>query len=384
MVSTTHPAMIVGIDIGTSKVVTLVGQINADTALDIIGVGMRPSRGMKKGVVVNMEQLTQAISESVHEAELMADCKISSAYIAVSGAHIVGKNTQAVVAIRDGEVQSTDVERVIDAAKSGFTNNEQRILHILPQEYQVDEQVDIRNPLAMSGVRLEGHMHIISGHTNPIQNLEKCVRNCDVEVVESVAQQLACSYAVLTNDEKEHGVCLVDIGGGTTDIAIFYRGSIRHTVVLPIGGDQVTNDIAMALYTPTPNADEIKIKFACAVAESLDPSEMINVPGMGDRPARKMARQTLAEVVEPRYEELFLLVQEQINANDFQNKLGAGVVLTGGSAKIEGATALAESIFHAPVRIGMPQSLKLGGMGEILRNPIYSTAVGLLLYGKTK
>lgn len=374
--------MIVGIDIGTSKVVALVGQINAEGALEIVGVGMKPARGMKKGVVVNIEQTVQSIQGAVQEAELMADCHIHSAYIGISGAHIGGRNSQAVVAIREGEVQQGDIERVVDAAKSGPIPADQRILHILPQEYQVDDQADVREPLGMSGVRLEGHVHLVTCSTNAFQNLEKCVRSCGIEIDGVILQQLASSHAVLTEDEKEHGVCLVDVGGGTTDVAVFARGAIRHTAVIAVAGDQVTNDIATALYTPTQDADEIKMKHACAVAQDVDPEQTINVPGMGDRPARKLSRQTLAEVVEPRYDELFSLVLQEIGKSGYAGKLAAGVVLTGGSAKIEAATALAESIFHMPVRIGMPQSLRVGGMGEVLRNPIYSSGVGLLLYGK--
>lgn len=382
MANPTNNPMIVGIDVGTAKVVALVGQINAEGALEIVGVGMKPSRGMKKGAVVNIEQTVQSIQGAVAEAELMADCKIHSAYIGIAGAHAGGRNSQAVVAIREGEVQQSDIDRVVDAAKSGSIPTDQRILHILPQEYLVDDQADVRDPLGMSGVRLEGHVHLVTCSVNAMQNLEKCVRSCGIEMDAIILEQLASSYAVLTADEKEHGVCLVDIGGGTTDIAVFARGAIRHTAVIPIAGDQVTNDIATALYTPTQDADDIKIKYACAVAQLVDPEQTINVPGMGDRPARKLSRQTLAEVVEPRYDELFALVQGEIERSGYQGKLAAGVVLTGGSAKIEGATALAESIFHMPVRIGMPQSLKVGGMGEVLRNPIYSTGVGLLLYGK--
>jgi cell division protein FtsA len=374
--------MIVGLDIGTAKVVALVGQLNAEGALEIVGVGMKPARGMKKGVVVNIEQTVQSIQGAVAEAELMADCKIHSAYIGISGAHVGGRNSQAVVAIRDGEVQQSDIERVVDAAKSGPIPADQRILHILPQEFQVDDQADVRDPKGMSGVRLEGHVHLVTCSVNAMQNLEKCVRSCGLEIDGVILQQLASSYAVLTEDEKEHGVCLVDVGGGTTDVAVFARGAIRHTAVIPVAGDQVTNDIATALYTPTQDADEIKTKYACAVAQLVDPEQTINVPGMGDRPARKLSRQTLAEVVEPRYDELFALVQQEIEKSGYAGRLAAGIVLTGGSSKIEGATALAESIFHMPVRIGMPQSLKVGGMGEVLRNPIYSTGVGLLLYGK--
>ncbi|HET8731555.1 MAG TPA: cell division protein FtsA, partial [Moraxellaceae bacterium] len=352
MASATNNPMIVGIDIGTSKVVALVGQINAEGALEIVGVGIKTAKGMKKGVVVNIDQTVQSIQGAVQEAELMADCHIHSAYIGISGAHIGGRNSSAVVAIREGEVQQGDVERVIDAAKSGNIPADQRILHILPQEFIVDDQADVRDPLGMSGVRLEGHVHLVTCSHNALQNLEKCVRSCGLDIDGIILQQLAASYAVLTEDEKEHGVCLVDIGGGTTDVAVFARGALRHTAVIAVAGDQVTNDIATALYTPTQDADDIKIKNACAVAQLVDPEQTINVPGMGDRPARKLSRQTLAEVVEPRYDELFGLVQQEIEKSGYAGRLAAGVVLTGGSAKIEGATALAESIFHMPVRIG--------------------------------
>ncbi len=377
--------MIVAVDIGTSKVVCLVGQVNpSEQTLEIVGVGTRPSRGMRKGVVVNIEQTMEAIQGAVAEAELMADCRIHSAYIGIAGSHIGGRNSQAVVAIRDGEVAQTDIDRVVDAAKSGANAADQRILHVLPQEFVVDDQGDVRNPLGMAGVRLEGHIHMVTCSANAAQNLEKCVRGCGLEIDDVILEQLASSHAVLTDDEKELGVCLIDIGGGTTDIAVFVRGAIRHTAVIPIAGDQVTNDIAMALRTPTPAADEIKTKYACVVPQMVDPEQTVSVPGMGDRPARTLARQTLAAVVEPRYEELFSLVQYELERSGFADQLAAGVVMTGGSAKIEGAVQLAESIFHLPVRIGMPKSMRLGGMEELLHNPIYATGIGLLVYGKQR
>lgn len=375
--------MIVAVDVGTSKVICLVGQINpTENTLEIIGVGMRPSKGMRKGVVVNIEQTMEAIHGAVAEAELMADCKIHSAYIGIAGSHIGGRNAQAVVAIRDGEVAQSDIDRVIDAAKSGANPVDNRILHVLPQEFLVDDQADVRSPLGMAGVRLEGHIHVVTCSANAAHNLEKCVHGAGLEIDAIVLEQVASSHAVLTEDEKELGVCLVDIGGGTTDIAVFVRGSIRHTAVIPIAGDQVTNDIAMALRTPTPAADEIKTRYACVVPQMVDPEQTISVPGMGDRPARTLARQTLSAVVEPRYEELFSLIQHELDRFGLAEQLAAGVVLTGGSAKIEGAVQLAESIFHLPVRIGMPKSLKVGGMDELLKNPIYATGIGLLMYGR--
>ncbi|WP_068858203.1 cell division protein FtsA [Perlucidibaca aquatica] len=382
MANMTQAPMIVALDIGTSKVVCMVAQINqAEQSLEIVGYGMKPSKGMRKGVVVNIDQMQEAIQSAVAEAELMADCRIHSAYIGIAGSHIGGRNSQAVVAIRDGEVTQTDIERVIDAAKSGANPADQRILHVLPQEFIVDDQGDVRNPLGMAGVRLEGHIHLVTCSANAAQNLEKCVRGAGLAIDDIVLEQVASSHGVLTDDEKDLGVCLVDIGGGTTDIAVFVRGAIRHTAVIPIAGDQVTNDIAMALRTPTPAADEIKVRYACVVPQMVDPEQTISVPGMGDRPARTLARQTLSAVVEPRYEELFSIVQMELERCGYADQLAAGVVMTGGSAKIEGAVQLAESIFHLPVRIGMPKSLKLGGMEELLHNPIYATGIGLLFYG---
>ena len=382
MANMTQAPMIVALDIGTSKVVCMVAQINqAEQSLEIVGYGMKPSKGMRKGVVVNIDQMQEAIQSAVAEAELMADCRIHSAYIGIAGSHIGGRNSQAVVAIRDGEVTQTDIERVIDAAKSGANPADQRILHVLPQEFIVDDQGDVRNPLGMAGVRLEGHIHLVTCSANAAQNLEKCVRSAGLAIDDIVLEQVASSHGVLTDDEKDLGVCLVDIGGGTTDIAVFVRGAIRHTAVIPIAGDQVTNDIAMALRTPTPAADEIKVRYACVVPQMVDPEQTISVAGMGDRPARTLARQTLSAVVEPRYEELFSIVQMELERCGYADQLAAGVVMTGGSAKIEGAVQLAESIFHLPVRIGMPKSLKLGGMEELLHNPIYATGIGLLFYG---
>ena len=385
MASSAPSPMIVAVDIGTSKVVCLVGQINpSEQSLEIVGYGIRPSRGMRKGVVVNIDKTLEDVQGAVAEAELMADCRIHSAFIGIAGSHIGGRNSQAVVAIRDGEVSQMDIDRVIDAAKSGANPADQRILHVLPQEFIVDDQGDVRNPLGMAGVRLEGHIHMVTCSANAAQNLEKCVKGAGLDLDEVVLEQLASSHGVLTEDEKELGVCMVDIGGGTTDIAVFVRGAIRHTAVIPIAGDQVTNDIAMALRTPTPAADEIKIRHACVVPQMVDPEQTISVPGMGDRPARTMARQTLAAVVEPRYEELFSLIQMELERSGYGDQLAAGIVLTGGSSKIEGAVQLAESIFHMPVRIGMPKSLRLGGMEDLLQNPIYATSIGLLMYGKQR
>jgi len=371
--------MIVGLDIGTSKVVAIVGELKADGSLNIVGIGSHRSRGLKKGTVVNIESTVESIQRAVEEAELMAGCRIHSVYAGIAGSHIRSMNSHGIVAIRDREVTRADIDRVIDAAQAVAIPADQRVLHILPQEYIIDSQEGVKEPLGMSGVRLEAKVHLVTCAINAVQNIEKCIKRCGLQVEEIILEQLASSYAVLTDDEKELGVCMVDIGGGTTDIAIFTEGAIRHTGVIPIAGDQVTNDIAMALRTPTDNADEIKIKYACALTQLASPRDMIQVPGVGERPARELSRQALAEVVEPRYDELFTLVKAELQRSGYENLMAAGIVLTGGTSKMEGVIELAEEIFHMPVRIGLPQGVK--GLADIVRNPTYSTGVGLLLYG---
>jgi cell division protein FtsA len=371
--------MIVGLDIGTSKVVAIVGAITSEGRLEIVGIGSHPSRGLKKGVVVNIESTVQSIQRAIEEAELMAGCQIHSVYAGIAGNHIRSLNSHGIVAIRDREVFQLDLERVIDAAQAVAIPADQKVLHILPQEYVIDTQEGIKEPLGMSGVRLEAKVHLVTCAVNASQNIEKCIRRCGLEVEDIILEQLASSYSVLTDDERELGVCLVDIGGGTTDIAIFTEGAIRHTGVIPIAGDQVTNDIAMALRTPTQNAEEIKIKYACALTQLAGADETIKVPSVGDRPPRDLSRQALAEVVEPRYDELFTLVQAELRRSGYADVIAAGIVLTGGTSKMEGVVELAEEIFHTPVRIGVPQDVE--GLTDIVRNPIYSTGVGLLQYG---
>ncbi len=372
--------LIVGLDIGTSKVVAIVGEINAQGDVEIVGIGSHKSSGLKKGVVVNIESTVQSIQRAVEEAELMAGCEIHSVYAGIAGSHISSMNSHGIVAIKDREVLTQDVERVIDAAQAVAIPADQRILHILPQEYLIDNQEGVKEPLGMSGVRLEAKVHLITCAVNAAQNIEKCIRRCGLDVEDIILEQLASSYSVLTEDEKELGVCMVDIGGGTTDIAIFTEGSIRHTGVIPIAGDQVTNDIAMALRTPTMYAEDLKIKYACALAKLTGADETIQVPSVGDRGARSLSRQSLAEVVEPRYDELFTLVHAEIRRSGFEDLIPAGIVLTGGTSKMEGVIELAEEIFHMPVRLGSPQHVK--GLIDIVSNPIHSTGVGLLLYGK--
>ncbi|MBB6522725.1 cell division protein FtsA [Pseudoteredinibacter isoporae] len=379
MAGSSENKMIVGLDIGTSKVVAIVGEIGVDGQLEVVGIGSHRSNGLKKGVVVNIESTVQSIQRAVEEAELMAGCQIHSVYAGIAGSHIRSMNSHGIVAIKDREVFSQDVDRVIDAAQAVAIPADQKILHILPQEYLIDEQEGVKEPLGMSGVRLEAKVHLVTCAQNAAQNIEKCIRRCGLEVEDIILEQLASSYSVLTEDEKELGVCLVDIGGGTTDIAIFTEGSIRHTGVIPIAGDQVTNDIAMALRTPTPHAEEIKIKYACALAKLTGADETIKVPSVGDRDPRDLSRQALAEVVEPRYDELFTLVQAELRRSGYEDLVAAGIVLTGGTSKMEGVVELAEEIFHMPVRLGAPQNVT--GLSDIVNNPIYSTGVGLLNYG---
>ncbi len=372
--------LIVGLDIGTSKVVAIVGELREDDEIEIVGIGAHPSRGLKKGVVVNIESTVQSIQRAVEEAELMAGCEIHGVHAGIAGSHIRSLNSHGIVPIKDREVTVGDVDRVIDAARAVAIPADQRILHILPQEFIIDNQDGIKEPVGMSGVRLEARVHMVTGAVSAAQNIVKCVRRCGLEVDDLILEQLSSSYAVLTEDEKELGVCLVDIGGGTTDIAVFTEGAIRHTGVIPIAGDQVTNDIAVALRTPTQHAEQIKIKYACALTQLAANDETIEVPSIGDRPPRRLSRQTLAEVVEPRYEELLTLIQAELRRSGFEDLIAAGVVLTGGSAKMEGLVDLAEEVFHMPVRLGVPQHVN--GLSEVIRNPIYATGVGLLLFAR--
>ncbi|MEM7363771.1 MAG: cell division protein FtsA [Pseudomonadota bacterium] len=379
MTSSLNNQLIVGLDIGTSKVVCIVAERNLDGVVEIIGIGMHPTRGLKKGVVVNIESTVQSIQRAVEEAELMAGCQIRSVYVGIAGSHIRSMNSHGIVAIRDREVLQPDIDRVIDAAQAVAIPADQKILHILPQEFLIDEQEGVKEPLGMSGVRLEAKVHLVTCAVNAVQNIEKCIRRCGLEVENVILEQLASGYSVLTEDEKDLGVCLCDIGGGTTDIAVFTDGAIRHTAVIPIAGDQVTNDIAMALRTPTPNAEDIKIKYGCALTSLAGENETIKVASVGGRQDRDLSRQSLADVIEPRYDELFTLIQAELQRSGFEDLVAAGIVLTGGTSKMEGVVELAEEIFHMPVSIGKPTGVE--GLSDIIRNPIHSTGVGLLLYG---
>ncbi len=382
MASDSEMRRLVGLDIGTSKVAAIVGEVNREGEIEIIGIGTHISRGMKKGVVINIESTVQSIQRAVEEAELMSGCQIDSVYAGIAGSHIRSINSHGIVAIRDREVFPQDVERVIDAAQAMAIPADQKILHILPQEYVIDSQDGVKEPLGMSGVRLEAKVHLVTCAVNASQNIEKCIERCGLTVNDVILEQLASSYSVLSDDERDLGVCLVDIGGGTTDIAVFTDGAIRHTTVIPIAGDQVTNDIAMALRTPTQNAEEVKIKYACALTQLAGTEDMIKVPGVGDKPAKELSRQALAEVVEPRYDELFTLIQAELRRSGFEDLVAAGIVLTGGASKMEGVIELAEEIFHMPVSLGSPNNV--AGLKDIVRDPVYATGVGLLQYGKQR
>ena len=371
--------LIVGMDIGTSKVAALVAVLAADGALDLLGMGSHESKGLKKGVVVNIEATVAAIQRALEEAELMADCKIGSAYAGIAGSHIKSFNSTGMVAVKDREVSALDVDRAIETAKAVNIPTDQQILHVLRQEFIIDGQEDVREPIGMSGVRLEVKVHIVTGAVSAAQNIVKCVRRCGLEVNDLILQPLASSRAVLSEDEKDLGVCLIDVGGGTTDLAIFTHVAIRHTAVIPIAGDQITNDIAMALRTPTAEAEQIKVRHGVALRQLADANEMIEVPGIGDRAPRAMSRQTLAEVIEPRVEELFSIVQQVLRDSGYEELLSSGVVMTGGSSVMQGMVELGEEIFHMPVRVGVPRYA--GGLSEVVRNPRYATAVGLLLEG---
>ena len=368
--------LIVGLDIGTSKIVAIVAEMRPDGHYEIVGLGQHDSRGLKKGVVVNIESTVASIQRALEEAELMADCKIRTVYAGIAGSHIRSFNSSGMVAIKDKEVTEADMARVIETAKAVNIPTDQQIVHVLPQEFIIDGQEDIREPIGMSGVRLEVKVHIVTGAVSAAQNIVKCVRRCGLEVNDLILQPLASSMSILTQDEKELGVALVDVGGGTTDIAIFTGGAIRHTAVIPIAGDQITNDIAMALRTPTPEADEIKLRYGIAKQVLADPNEKIDVPGLGDRAPRTLSRQALAAVIEPRIEELFSLVHQVVRESGYEELLSSGVVLTGGTSLLPGMVELAEDIFLKPVRIGMPGYT--GGLADVVRSPRYSTAVGLL------
>ena len=369
--------IIVGLDVGTSKVVVAVAEFNPEGPFKVIGLGQSASEGLRRGVVVNIESTVQSIRRALEEAELMADCRIGEVYTGIAGSHIRSVNSSGMVPIKDREVSAADVARVIETARAVNIPTDQQVLHVLTQEFIVDGQEDIREPIGMSGVRLEVKVHIVTGAVSAAQNIVKCVRRCGLEVQDLVLQPLASSMSVLTGDEKELGVALIDVGGGTTDLAVWTQGAIRHTSVIPIAGDQITNDIAMALRTPTREAEEIKRKYGCALSQLADPHESIEVAGVDDRPSRKLSRRALADVIQPRVEELYELIQNELRRAGFEEVLSSGIVLTGGASVMPGMIDLGEEIFHMPVRLGSPKYT--GSLADVVQNPRFSTSFGLLL-----
>ena len=380
MSKTTDRDLIVGLDIGTSVIKAIVGELLDDDSISIIGVGTHKSRGMDKGGVNDLNLVVQSVRQAVNEMELMADCSVSSVFMSISGRHVQCQNESGMVPINNQEVTQDDVDNVIHAARSVPMAAERKLLHVLPQEFVIDVQEGIKNPIGMSGVRMEAAAHIITCADDMAKNLVKCVESCDLSVDQTIFSALASSYAVLTDDERELGVCVVDIGGGTMDIVIYTDGAIRHTAVIPLAGNQITSDIAKIFRTPMSNAEEIKTNYACALKDMVSMEESIEVPSVGGRPARVMSRHTLAEVIEPRYQELFELAYEQIKASGLEEQIAAGLVITGGTAKMEGAVEFAEEIFQMPVRVGNPHSVR--GLAEYVDDACFATAVGLLQYGK--
>ena len=373
--------LIVGLDIGTTKICAVVGELTPD-GVDVVGIGTNPSTGLRKGVVVNIEQTVQSIKKALEEAELMAGCDIRSVYAGIAGSHIKGFNSHGVIAVKGGEVGPKDVERAIDAAKAVAIPLDREVIHILPQEYIVDDQSGIIDPLGMAGVRLEVKVHIVTGAVTSAQNIVRSCHRSGLDVSDIVLESLASSQAVLSPEEREIGVALVDLGGGTTDLAVFSSDSIKHTGILALGGANLTNDIAFGLRTPMASAEKIKVKYGCALAEMVRGDEFIEVPSVGDREPRRLSREVLAEICEPRVEEILGLVDQELIRSGHKNKIAAGVVLTGGASLIQGIQELAEQIFNLPTRVGYPR--EVGGLKDVVNSPVFATAVGLLMYGADK
>ena len=375
--------LIVGLDLGTTKICAVVGDLSSEEGLvDVVGIGTSPSTGLRKGVVVNIEQTVQSIQKALEEAEMMAGCEIRSVYAGIAGSHIKGFNSHGIIAVKGGEVTAKDIERVIDAARAVAIPLDREVIHTLPQEYIVDEQRGIADPLGMAGVRLEVKVHIVTGAVSSAQNIVRSCHRAGLDVDDIVLESIASAKAVLTQEEREIGVALVDIGGGTTDLAIFNNDSIKHTSVLAIGGTNLTSDIAFGLRTPMAAAEKIKLKYGCALTDLIQEDEIIEVPSVGGRPPRRLSRHILAEICEPRVEEMLALVDQELIKSGYKKTIGAGVVLTGGASMIEGMQELAEQIFNLPTRIGYP--VKVGGLQDVVNSPMYATAVGLLMYGAEK
>jgi len=374
-----NPNIVVGLDIGTTKVAVIVAQKCPGGRVDIIGIGTHPSRGLRKGVVINIEATVASIRHAVEEAELMAGCEISTVYAGIAGSHIKGFNSHGIVAVKNKEVTARDVERVIDAARAVAIPTDREILHILPQEYIVDEQDGIKEPVGMSGVRLEAKVHIVTGSVSSAQNIVKCANRVGLSVADIVLEPIASAEAVLSPEEKELGVALVDIGGGTTDITVFHGGAVKHTAVLPLGGNHLTGDIAAGIRTPASSAEEIKRRYGSALTSVVQSNETIEVPSTGNRTPRVMSRHVLAEIIEPRMEEIVSLIHRELIRSGYDEFLTAGVVLTGGTVLLEGMSDLAEKVFQLPVRIGFPTAV--GGLVDVVNSPAFATGVGLVLYG---
>ncbi|MGA8891339.1 MAG: cell division protein FtsA [Anaeromyxobacteraceae bacterium] len=370
--------ILVGLDIGTTKICAIVGEVT-DEGIDIIGIGSHPSKGLRKGVVVNIDATVASIKRAIEEAEHMAGCEITTVYTGIAGGHVKAFPSHGVVAIKEKEVRQTDVDRVIDQAKAVAIPLDREVIHVLPQEFLVDDQDGVKEPVGMSGVRLEAKALIVTGAVSSAQNIVKCAQRTGLNVADIVLQPLASSLATLSEDEKELGVCLVDIGGGTTDIAIFANGAIRHTSVLALGGNHLTNDVAVGLRTPTHEAERIKKAYGCAMASMVDRGETIEVPSVGGGQPRVLSRQILAEIVEPRVEEIFMLVQHEIQKCGLEESIASGVVITGGSTLLSGMGEMAEEVLGVPVRRGLPKGI--GGLVDVVRSPQFATAVGLVIYG---
>jgi cell division protein FtsA len=370
--------IIVGLDVGTTKVCAIVGE-ETSNGIEIIGIGSAPSKGLRKGVVVNIESTVQSIRKAIAEAELMAGCEINRVYAGISGGHIRAFNSHGVIAVKDGEINGGDVDRVIEAAQAVAIPTDREVIHVIPQEYIIDDQEGIQEPLGMNGIRLEVKVHIVTAAVTSAQNIVKCANKAGLDVADIALQQIASSEAVLSHDEKELGVALIDIGGGTTDIAIFHGGTIKYTTVISLGGNQVTGDIAVGLRTPTSEAEKIKKKYGCALTAMTSGDEMIEVLSVGGHRPRKVSRQILGEIIEPRMEEIFDLINREVIKSGYDGLISSGIGLTGGTASMEGVVELAEQVFNLPVRRGLPKDIT--GLVDVVNSPMYATGVGLVMYG---